>query len=126
VVDAVYGRLDGQDEIPIEYDEDGYGLGAAADEDEPITNDTLVKMLEEQLEEALNIIRFQTPIVRAAREFAETISAINHKTGKPVFMTPEDDDLAVELLQHRYSDLASLLNGSGRTVPGKLAQGTVH
>jgi hypothetical protein len=125
VVDAVYGRLDGEDaaEADAKMLDD---LLVAPDLNDPIDNQMLIQMLEAQLETTIAMLADANKIVEAAREFAKLITAINQTTGEAVFRTVRDDDLAASLLNHRYSDLASLLNGNGPKVPGKLSQGTVH
>jgi hypothetical protein len=128
--DPVFGRLDGED-AP------GFDLEAALDHaatlqaeeiegEEPIDNALLIQMLEAQLDVTINALADANAIVEAAQEFCRAITAINEATGEAVYKTTRDDALATQLLNHRYSDLAALLNDSGRPVPGKLAQGTIH
>lgn len=124
IADMFYGRLDGEDAAlaDLKMIDDL----ATAEEGEPINDSSLIQLLDMQLKEALAIIADQNEVIAAARELCVAITTVNRVTGDAVFKTVSDDETAITLLNHRYSDLAALLNGTARPVPGKLPQGTVH
>jgi hypothetical protein len=94
---------------------------------QPITNDALIEKLQADLNEAFRLLAWQGQTIAAARAFVELVGSTYKKTGEPVFKTTQpEDSLLAETLNHRFSDLAALLNQGTRPVPPKLAQGTVH
>jgi hypothetical protein len=79
------------------------------------------------LEEQNQMLLLAANVVCAARSFVELVSSSHDKTGEPMFkIAGEPDSVLSETLGFRYADLASALNGIGRPVPPKLAEGTVH
>jgi hypothetical protein len=124
------------EEIPGEFDAEEHRyseiLPAAGSLEEFLAQNTindkaLIERLEGDLAEAFRLLAWQGQTIAAARAFVELVGSTYVKTGEPVFKTTQgEDSLVAETLNHRFSDLAALLNQGTRPVPPKLAQGTVH
>jgi hypothetical protein len=119
----IYGRLDGEDSEAVLVDLPELSLEEQAAVDATVR----IAELERELAQVYALLGWQGSVIAAAREFVTLVATTSTKSGEPVFKTTQDDDtLAAQALNHRFVDLAALLNKGNRPVPSKLAQGTVH